>query len=279
MGPRRDWVKRLPRCRELGRSAGDDWQNGGAPAARGEESRCNPVPQIAACRDEERTARVIDKTCADPVAAIQPIGDGASVMVGGFGTSGIPYGLLNALAEKGARDLTIISNNAGEGEAGIAALLKLGLVAKVICSYPRTPGSVWFERRYKAGEVALEVMPQGTLAERMRAAGSGLGGFFTPTGYGTKLAEGKETRVIGGRGYVFEPPLSADFALIRGETGDRWGNLSYHATARNFNPVMAMAARHSIAEVRQVSTEPLHPERVVTPGIFIASLCEYAVRP
>lgn len=219
------------------------------------------------------------KTARDLASAVAPIGDGASVMVGGFGNAGIPFGLLHALADKGVRDLTIISNNAGEGEIGIALLLKLGLVRRLICSYPRTPGSVWLERRYKAGEIVLEVMPQGTLGERMRTAGAGLGGFFTPTGYGTLLAEGKETRVIDGKGYVFEGPLGADFALIRAELGDPWGNLAYHATARNFNPVMAMAARHTIAEVRQLSDEPLDPERVVTPGIFVQTLCRYEVRP
>ncbi|AUH33958.1 3-oxoacid CoA-transferase subunit A [Paracoccus tegillarcae] len=222
---------------------------------------------------------MIDKTVPDPVQAVAAIPDGASVMVGGFGNAGIPFGLLNALADRGARDLTIISNNAGEAEAGIARLLMQGQVRKMVCSYPRTPGSVWLQRRYAAGEIELEVMPQGTLAERMRAAGAGLGGFFTPTGFGTMLADNKETRMIDGRGHVFETPLPADFALIRAETGDRWGNLAFHATARNFNPVMAMAARCSIAEVRHLSTTPLDPERVVTPGIFIDRLCPYEVRP
>ncbi|WP_425438487.1 3-oxoacid CoA-transferase subunit A [Rhodospira trueperi] len=211
--------------------------------------------------------------------AVAPIRDGAVVMIGGFGSSGIPFGLIHALLYQGARGLTIISNNAGAGETGIALLLKEHRVTKVICSYPRTPGSIWFERRYEAGEVALEIVPQGTLAERIRAAGAGLGGFLTPTGYGTKLAEGKETRVIDGRGYVMEAPLPADFALLRAEEGDRWGNLRYHATARNFNPAMAMGARHSIAEVRSLSDGPLDPEVVVTPGIFVQSVVEYGVRP
>jgi len=221
----------------------------------------------------------MDKRVADLASAVAPIADGASVMIGGFGSSGIPYGLIDALLAQGAGGLTVISNNAGAGETGIAKLLKAGRLAKVICSYPRTPGSIWFERRYEAGEIELEVVPQGTLAERIRAAGAGLGGFFTPTAYGTRLAEGKETRVIDGRGYVFEAPLHADFALLRAERGDRWGNLSFHATARNFNPVMATAARHAIAEVRHLSDAPLDPERVVTPGIFVQSVVEYGVRP
>ncbi len=221
----------------------------------------------------------MDKRLADLASAVAPITDGASVMIGGFGSSGIPFGLIDALLEQGATDLTIISNNAGAGETGIAKLLKAGRVAKVICSYPRSPGSIWFERRYEAGEIALEVVPQGTMAERIRAAGAGLGGFLTPTAYGTLLAEGKETRMIDGRGYVLEAPLHADFALLRAERGDRWGNLSFHATARNFNPVMAAAARHSIVEVRHMSAEPLNPEHVVTPGIFIQSVVEYGVRP
>ncbi|MFS4437766.1 3-oxoacid CoA-transferase subunit A [Paracoccaceae bacterium GXU_MW_L88] len=221
----------------------------------------------------------MDKRLESLARAVKPVTDGAVVMIGGFGSSGIPFGLIDALLEQGATGLTVISNNAGAGESGIAKLLKAGRVAKVICSYPRTPGSIWFEKRFKAGEVALEVVPQGTLAERMRAAGAGLGGFLTPTAYGTRLADGKETRVIDGRGYVLEAPLPADFALIRAERGDKWGNLSFHATARNFNPVMAMAAKHAVAEVRELSDDPLDPEAVVTPGIFIKSIVEYGVRP
>lgn len=222
---------------------------------------------------------MIDKRIGDLATAVAPIFDGAVVMVGGFGNSGIPAGLLDALLEQGARELTIISNNAGAGEDGISSLLREGRVRKVICSYPRSPGSIWFERRYEAGEIELEIVPQGTLAERIRAAGAGLGGFLTPTAYGTLLAEGKETREINGVGYVFEMPLAADFALIRAEAGDRWGNLRYHATARNFNPVMATAASHSIAEVRQLSADALDPETVITPGIFVDSIVEYGVRP
>jgi 3-oxoadipate CoA-transferase alpha subunit len=221
----------------------------------------------------------MDKRVSDLATAVAPIYDGATVMIGGFGSSGIPFGLIDALLAQGATDLTVISNNAGAQEVGIAKLLKAGRVARMICSYPRSPGSVWFEKRYEAGEVALEVVPQGTLAERIRAAGAGLGGFLTPTGYGTLLAEGKETRVIDGRGYVLEHPLPADFAILRAERGDPWGNLSYHGTARNFNPPMAMGARHTIVEVRQLSDEPLDPETVVTPGIFVQSLVKYEVRP
>lgn len=221
----------------------------------------------------------MDKSATDLASAVAPITDGASVMIGGFGSSGIPFGLIDALLEQGATRLTVISNNAGAGETGIAKLLKAGRVAKVICSYPRSPGSIWFEKRYEAGEVELEVVAQGTLAERIRAAGAGLGGFLTPTAYGTRLAEGKETRVIDGRGYVLEPPLPADFALIRAERGDKWGNLSFHATARNFNPVMAMAAKHAVVEVRELSEVQLDPETVVTPGIFVKTVVEYGVRP
>ncbi|WBU53606.1 3-oxoacid CoA-transferase subunit A [Paracoccus sp. SCSIO 75233] len=221
----------------------------------------------------------MDKRVANLAEAIEQIPDGASIMVGGFGNSGAPFGLINALIEHGAKDLTIISNNAGAGDFGLGRLLKEGQVAKFICSYPRSRGSIWFEKAYAAGAIALEIVPQGTLAERIRAAGAGLGGFLTPTGFGTRLAEGKETRVIDGKGYVFELPLSADFALIRGERGDKWGNVSYHGTARNFNPVMASAARTTIAEVRHLSDEPLDPESVVSPGIFIHSIVEYGVRP
>lgn len=222
---------------------------------------------------------MIDKRIRDLREAVEPIFDGATVMVGGFGNSGIPFGLIEALIDHGVRDLTMISNNAGAGEEGTAALLRENRLRKVICSYPRSPGSIWFERRYEAGEIELEIVPQGTLAERIRAAGAGLGGFFTPTSYGTNLAKGKETRVIDGVGYVFEPPLHADFALVRAEAGDRWGNLRYHATAQNFNPVMAMAAKHTIAEVRQLSDEPLPPDRVITPGIFVDRVVEHGVRP
>jgi 3-oxoadipate CoA-transferase alpha subunit len=221
----------------------------------------------------------MDKRLDTLAEAVAPIKDGAVIMIGGFGSSGVPFGLIDALLEHGARDLTVIANNAGERETGIAKLIKETRVAKVICSYPRSPGSVWFEKRYEADEIELEVVPQGTLAERIRAAGAGIGGFLTPTGYGTLLADGKETRVIDGRGYVMEMPLHADFALLRAKRGDPWGNLSYHGTARNFNPVMATGAKHSIAEVRHLSAEPIAPEDVVTPGVFVQSVVEYGVRP
>ncbi|WP_319530178.1 3-oxoacid CoA-transferase subunit A [uncultured Cohaesibacter sp.] len=221
----------------------------------------------------------MDKRMETLSEAVSGIPDGAVIMVGGFGATGVPLGLVEALLDLGSTGLTLISNNAGAGETGLARLLKEGRIAKVICSYPRSPGSIWFEKRYEAGEIELEVVPQGTLAERIRAAGAGLGGVFTPTGYGTRLAEGKETRVIDGRGYVLEAPLHADFALVRAEQGDRYGNLSFHATARNFNPVMAMAAKHTIAEVRHLREDFLDPEHVVTPGIFVQTLVEYGVRP
>lgn len=221
----------------------------------------------------------MDKRLPDLATAVAGIEDGARLMIGGFGSAGIPFGLIDALLDHGAKGLTVISNNAGAQETGIAKLLKEGRVGKVICSYPRSPGSIWFERRYEAGEIELEVVPQGTLAERIRAAGAGIGGFLTPTAYGTLLAEGKETRVIDGRGYVMEMPLHADVALLRADRADKWGNLTFHGTARNFNPVMASAAKYAVAEVRELSDVPLDPERVVTPGIFVQGVVEYGVRP
>ena len=205
--------------------------------------------------------------------ALAPITDGAVVMVAGFGDAGIPLELLTALVKKGTRDLTIISNNAGTFEHGLAALIKNGQVSKVICSHPRPPNSDVFAAAYRAGKVALECVPQGTLAERIRAGGAGLGPFFTPAGYGTPLGDGKESCVIDGVGYVLEQPLKADFALIRGHLGDRWGNLTYRWAARNFNPVMASAARHTIAQVDEiVELGSLAPEHVMTPGIFVKSV-------
>lgn len=221
---------------------------------------------------------MIDKRVPDPATAVARIADGATVAVGGFGNSGMPHELLIALMDHGASDLTIIANNAGEGDSPLALLLRERRVRKVICSYPRSPGSVWFEKRYEEGSVELEVVPQGTLAERLRAAGAGLGGFFTPTAFGTLLAEGKETRIIDGVGYVLEAPLAADVALIHAEEADRWGNLRYHRTAQNFNPVMATAARHVIAQVRKSLDAPLDPESVVTPGIFVDSIVEIGAR-
>src|SRR3954465_7557817 len=208
---------------------------------------------------------------ADSVAhALQGVRDGATVMVGGFGTAGIPNELVDGLIAQGARDLTVVNNNAGNGDTGLAALLKAGRVRKVICSFPRQADSHVFDGLYRSGKLELELVPQGNLAERIRAAGAGIGGFFSPTGYGTELAKGKETREIDGRMYVLEAPIHGDYAFIKAEAGDRWGNLTYRMTARNFGPVMAMAAKTTIATVhRIVALGELDPEAVVTPGIFV----------
>jgi 3-oxoadipate CoA-transferase alpha subunit len=213
---------------------------------------------------------VIDKTFDTLRAAVADVHDGATVMIGGFGNAGMPSALIDALIDQGARELTIVNNNAGNGETGLAALLKAGQVRKIICSFPRQADSQIFDALYRAGKIELELTPQGNLAERIRAAGAGIGGFFTPTGYGTLLAEGKETRVINGRNYVLESPIHADFALIKALKGDRWGNLVYRKTARNFGPIMAMAAKVAIAQVQQVvALGELDPEVIVTPGIFV----------
>jgi 3-oxoadipate CoA-transferase alpha subunit len=194
-------------------------------------------------------------------------------MIGGFGGAGQPGELIDALIEHGARELVIVNNNAGNGDSGLAALLKAGRARKIICSFPRQVDSHVFDSLYRARQIELELVPQGTLAERIRAAGAGIGGFFTPTGYGTELARGKETREIDGRMYVFETPIHADFALIKAERGDRWGNLVYRKTARNFGPIMAMAAKTTVASVHEVvPLGELDPEAVVTPGIFIQHL-------
>jgi 3-oxoadipate CoA-transferase alpha subunit len=213
---------------------------------------------------------MIDKIFPSAAAALADVADGATVMIGGFGTAGLPNELTEALLAQGARELTIVNNNAGNGDTGLAALLAAGRVRKIICSYPRQPDSHHFDRLYRAGKISLELVPQGNLAERIRAAGAGIGGFFTPTGYGTELARGKEVREIAGRMYVLESPIHADFALIKAERGDRWGNLSYRMTARNFGPVMAMAARTTVATVHEVvELGALDPKCVVTPGIFV----------
>ena len=213
---------------------------------------------------------VIDKSVASVRAAVADISDGASVMIGGFGTAGMPDELIDALIDRGVGDLTIINNNAGNGEAGVAALIKAGRVRKIVCSFPRQSDSHHFDARYRAGEIELELVPQGNLAARIQAAGAGLGAIFTPTGYGTLLAEGKETRRIDGRDYVLEYPIHADFALIKAHRADRWGNLVYRKTARNFGPIMAMAARTAIVQVDEiVPLGSLDPETVVTPGIFV----------
>ena len=213
---------------------------------------------------------MIDKISVSLQAAVSDIQDGAAVMIGGFGDAGIPSALIDALIAQGARDLTIINNNAGNGDTGLAALLKARRVRKIICSFPRQTDSHVFDALYRAGEIELELTPQGNLAERIRAAGAGIGGFFSPTGFGTLLAEGKETRLIDGRHYVLESPIHADFALIKAHRGDRWGNLVYRKAARNFGPIMAMAATCTIAQVAEVvALGELDPEAIITPGIFV----------
>jgi 3-oxoadipate CoA-transferase alpha subunit len=213
---------------------------------------------------------LVDKIVPDLAQAVAGIQDGATVMIGGFGNAGMPSALIDALIAQGATGLTIVNNNAGNGDTGLAALLAAGRVKKIICSFPRQVDSHVFDRLYRAGEIELELTPQGNLAERIRAAGAGIGGFFTPTGYGTQLAEGKETRVIDGRHYVFETPIYADVALIKALKGDRWGNLVYRKAARNFGPIMAMAAKCTIAQVDEVvPLGALDPEVIVTPGIFV----------
>ena len=213
---------------------------------------------------------MIDKTVASAAAAVADVCDGATVMIGGFGTAGMPSELIDALIAQGAKQLTIVNNNAGNGETGVAALLKAKRVKKVFCSFPRQTDSYVFDALYRAGEIELELVPQGNLAARIQAAGAGFGAIFTPTGYGTLLAEGKETRTIDGRNYVLEYPIRADFALIKADRGDRWGNLVYRKTARNFGPIMATAAKCTIAQVREVvPLGSLDPEAIVTPGIFV----------
>ncbi|MDR3448739.1 MAG: 3-oxoacid CoA-transferase subunit A [Alphaproteobacteria bacterium] len=213
---------------------------------------------------------MINKIVPTLEAALDGIEDGATILVGGFGEIGTPNLLLGELLKCGTRQLTIVTNNAGVGDAGIAALLRAGAVRKIVCSYPRSAGSIWFEEVYAKGELELELVPQGTLTERIRAGGAGIGGFYTRTAVGTQLAEGKETRVIDGQTYLLEHPIHADVAFIRAHSADRWGNLTYHASARNFGPVMAPAARLTIAEVvRTVALGGLNPEHIVTPGIFV----------
>jgi 3-oxoadipate CoA-transferase alpha subunit len=213
---------------------------------------------------------MIDKTALSLHETVAQIHDGATVMIGGFGTAGQPAELIDALIEHGAKGLTIVNNNAGNGDIGLAALLKAGQVEKMICSFPRQSDSYVFDELYRAGKVALELVPQGNLACRIQAAGAGLGAVFTPTGYGTLLAEGKETREINGRQYVLEYPIYADFALIKAYQGDRWGNLVYRKTARNFGPIMAAAAQTTIAQVKEiVALGDLNPEHIITPGIFV----------
>jgi 3-oxoadipate CoA-transferase alpha subunit len=227
------------------------------------------------CGFDVKETAMIDKLRSSVLDALADIHDGATVMIGGFGGAGQPAELIDGLIAQGARDLVIVNNNAGNGDTGLAALLKNGQVRKIICSFPRQADSHVFDALYRAGKLELELVPQGNLAERIRAAGAGIGGFFTPTGYGTDLAKGKETREIDGRMYVFESPIHADFALIKAEQGDRWGNLTYRKTARNFGPIMAMAAKVSIASVHEVlDLGSIDPEHVITPGLFVQRLVQ-----
>lgn len=220
---------------------------------------------------------MMDKTQASTAQAVAQIPDGATVMIGGFGGSGAPIELIHALIDHGAKDLTVINNNAGNGHVGLAALIEQGQVAKLICSFPRSADPKVFTDLYLAGGIELEIVPQGTLAERMRAAGAGIPAFYTPTTYGTDLAKGKPTEEFDNKMYVRERWLKADFALIKAERGDRLGNLTYRMAARNFNPVMAMAAATTIAQASQL-VEPgqIDPETIVTPGLFVDAIVEVA---
>ncbi len=213
---------------------------------------------------------MIDKIARSVAEALDGIEDGSTVLISGFGEAGVPNVLVEGMIEQGARDLVLVNNNAGVGRHGIAALLAAGRVRKMICSFPRSVGSVVFPELYAAGKIELEVVPQGTLSERIRAGGAGLGGFFTPTGVGTQVADGKEVRRIDGRDYLLELPIRGDVALVKGHIADRFGNLTYRKAARNFGPSMAMAGRRTIAEVSEVHEDGgLDPEQVVTPGIFV----------
>ena len=213
---------------------------------------------------------MINKIFPSAEAALADVPDGATVLIGGFGNAGMPAKLIDCLIAQGARNLTVVNNNAGNADTGLAALIGAGRVRKILCSFPRQADSWHFEKLYRAGKLELELVPQGTLAERIRAAGAGIGGFFTPTAFGTLLAEGKETRHIDGRDYVLEFPIYADYALIKADRGDRWGNLTYRKTARNFGPIMASAAKCTVAQVREtVELGELDPEHIVTPGIFV----------
>ena len=214
---------------------------------------------------------MINKISDSVAQALAGVKDGATVLIGGFGTAGIPDVLIDGLLEQGARDLTVVNNNAGNADYGVAALLKAGRVRKVICSFPRQADSYVFDDLYRSGKLELELVPQGNLAERIRAAGAGIGAFFCPTAYGTELAAGKETRDINGKQYVLEYPIYGDVALIKAEQGDRWGNLTYRKAARNFGPVMATAAKTTVATVHEVvELGALDPEAIVTPGIYVS---------
>jgi 3-oxoadipate CoA-transferase alpha subunit len=223
---------------------------------------------------------VIDKVVASVAEALSDVADGSTVLIGGFGLAGHPIALIDGLLEQGARELTIVSNNAGNGDTGLAALLAAGRVRKVVCSFPRQADSWHFDRLYRAGEVELELVPQGNLAERLRAAGAGIGAFYTPTGAGTELAAGKEARTIDGREFVLEYPIRGDVALVGAWKGDRWGNLLYRETSRNFNPLMAAAAATAIAQVDHVvPLGELDPEAIGSPGLYIDRVVAVAERP
>jgi len=218
---------------------------------------------------------MINKIVASIAEALADVRDGSTVLIGGFGTAGLPNELIDALIEQGAKDLTIINNNAGNGDTGLAALLRTGRVRKIVCSFPRQVDSWVFDELYRSGKLELELVPQGNLAERMRAAGAGIGAFFCPTAYGTELAKGKETREIAGKQYVLEYPIHGDVALIKAEAGDRWGNLVYRKAARNFGPVMAAAAKYTVASVYEIKElGELDPEAVVTPGIYVGKIVQ-----
>ena len=214
---------------------------------------------------------MINKICESIEAALHDVRDGSTVLIGGFGTSGIPAELIDGLIAQGARDLTVVNNNAGNADHGLAALLKSGRVRKIICSFPRQTDSWVFDSLYRSKQIELELVPQGNLSERIRAAGAGIGAFFSPTGFGTDLAKGKESRMIDGKAYVLEYPIRGDLALIKAERGDRWGNLTYRKAARNFGPVMAMAASCTVATVHELAElGDMDPELIVTPGIFVS---------
>lgn len=220
---------------------------------------------------------MISKISESIAAALADVKDGSTILIGGFGGAGMPNELIDGLIAQGASELTVVANNAGNAEFGLAALLKAGRVRKVICSFPRQADSYVFDGLYRAGRVELELVPQGNLAERIRAAGAGIGGFFTRVGYGTELAKGKEVREINGQMYVFESPIHGDFALVKAERGDRWGNLTYRMAARNFGPVMAMAAKTTVASVHEVvELGEIDPEAIVTPGIFVQRVVKIA---
>lgn len=222
---------------------------------------------------------MINKIVASVAEALADVKDGSTILIGGFGTAGLPNALIDGLIEQGARDLVVVNNNAGNGYTGLAALLKTERVRKVICSFPRQADSYVFDELYRAKKIELELVPQGNLAERIRAAGAGVGAFYTPTGFGTLLAEGKESRNINGRDYVLEYPIFGDVALISADRGDRWGNLTYNKTARNFGPIMATASKLAIAQVREaVELGAIDPEAVVTPGIFVQRVVQVAAQ-